>query len=88
MTAEDLEQQERRHDFIRLQRGAQEKAFEDGQAVGVAMGEAKGRAEGGQAMALDVARNLLPMLDNAAIAAATGLAEETVARLRMENDRI
>jgi len=55
MTSEDLEQQERRHDFIRLQRGSQAKAFGDG------------RAEGVQAKAMAVARNLLPMLDNAAI---------------------
>jgi len=55
LTPEDLEQQERRHDFIRLQRGLQAKAFEDR------------RAEGEQAKAMTVARNLLPMLDNAAI---------------------
>ena len=98
----ELEQQERRHDFIRLQRGAQEKAFEDGQALGeakglvlgeakglalgeakgLALGEAKGRAEGEQAKALAVARNLLPVLDDAAIAAATGLDLGTVAQLR------
>jgi len=76
MSPEDLEQQERRHDFIRLQRGSQAKAFEDGQA--------SGRAEGEQAKALAVARNLLPMLEDAAIAAATGLSEETVARMRTE----
>ena len=68
MTAEDLEQQERRHDFIRLQRGSQAKAFEDGQA----------------AKALAVARNLLPMLDDTAISVATGLSGEVVARLRVD----
>ena len=80
MSPEDLEQQERRHDFIRLQRGSQAKAFEDGQASG----RAEGQAEGEQAKALAVARNLLPMLEDAAIAAATGLSEETVARMRTE----
>ena len=80
MSQEDLEQQERRHDFIRLQRGSQAKAFEDGQASG----RAEGQAEGEQAKALAVARNLLPMLEDAAIAAATGLSEETVARMRTE----
>ncbi len=70
LSREELEQQERRHDFIRLQRGAQAKAFEDGQAAG----EAK--------VILAVARNLLPMLDDEAITAATGLSLETVERLR------
>ena len=69
MTSEDLEQQEQRHDFIRLQRGAQAKAFEDGQAVGE------------NAKALAVARNLLPLLDDEAIANVTGLSLEAVARL-------
>jgi len=38
----------------------------------------QGRMEG----YIEVARNLLPMLDDAAIAAATGLSLESVARLR------
>ncbi len=63
---QELEQQERRHDFIRLQRGSQLKAYEDGQ----------------EAKQLEVARNLLPMLDDAAIAAATGLEMGVVGRLR------
>ena len=90
LSPEELEQQERRHDFIRLQRGVQEKAFEDGQASGEARGEVRGerrgRAEGEHAKALAVARNLLPMLDDAAIAAATGLDLESVARLRRGMD--
>ena len=88
MSEKDLEQQERRHDFIRLQRGSQAKAFEDGQAAGEAKGEARGRAEGKaegeRAKALAVARNLLPLLDDVAIAAATGLPVAAVARLRTE----
>ena len=74
LSPEELEQQERRHDFIRLQRGAHDKAFEDG----LAAGEARGK----QAKALTVARNLLPILGDAAIASATGLSLEAVARLR------
>ena len=84
LSPEELEQQERRHDFIRLQRGSQEKAFEDGQAAGEARGRAEGRAEGAQAKAMAVARNLLPVLDDAAIATATGLTTAEVARLRQE----
>ena len=66
LSPEELEQQERRHDFIRLQRGSQIKAYEDGQ----------------KAKQLEVARNLLPMLDDVAIATATGLDVEMVGRLR------
>jgi predicted transposase/invertase (TIGR01784 family) len=66
LTAEELEQQERRHDFIILQRNFQQKAYEDGE----------------RANSLAVARKLLPLLDDAAIAAATGLPPETVADLR------
>ncbi len=84
LSAEELEQQERRHDFIRLQRGAQEKAFDDGKAAGEVKGREEGRAEGEHAKALAVARNLLLMLDDVAIAAATDLSEEEVARLRRD----
>ena len=66
LSPEELEQQERRHDFIRLQRGSQLKAYEDGQ----------------KAKQLEVARNLLPMLDDVAIAVATGLEVEVVGGLR------
>ncbi|TAN50399.1 MAG: hypothetical protein EPN21_09045 [Methylococcaceae bacterium] len=76
MTVEELEAQERRHDFIRLQRGAQEKAHEDGWREGRKEGEIEARQ--------DVARNLLSVLDDAAIAAATGLSLQETARLRME----
>ena len=84
LSQEELEQQERRHDFIRLQRGAQRKAHEDGWTKGLAEGRAEGRAVGEARGRLEVARNLLPLLDDAAIATATGLAREEVARLRAE----
>lgn len=70
LSPEELEQQERRHDFILLQRGAQQKAFEDGRTLGERQNK------------LAVARNLLPLLDNPAIAAATGLPVDEVAGLR------
>jgi predicted transposase/invertase (TIGR01784 family) len=93
LSAEELEAQERRHDFIRLQRGWHKKAYADGLAAGNAAGMAAGmeagmtagKAEGEQAKALEVARNLLPLLDDAAIAATTGLSRDTVARLRTES---
>jgi predicted transposase/invertase (TIGR01784 family) len=89
LSAEELEAQERRHDFIRLQRGWHKKAYADGlaagNAAGMEAGMTAGKAEGEQAKALKVARNLLPLLDDAAIAAATGLPRDTVARLRAES---
>ncbi len=93
LTEEELEQQERRHDFIRLQRGAQEKAREDGWAKGLAEGKAEGKAEGlaeglakgEHAKAVAVARKLLPVLDDAAIAAVAELPLDEVARLRAES---
>jgi predicted transposase/invertase (TIGR01784 family) len=76
LSPEELDAQERRHDFILLQRGAIEKAQKDGWK--------EGRAEGKHAKALEVARNLLPLLDNAAIATATGLSLDAIAKLRAE----
>jgi predicted transposase/invertase (TIGR01784 family) len=103
LTPDELEQQERRHDFILLQRGAIAKAQEDGLAQGIAKGIAKGLAKGiaqGLAQGISeglaqgrteeqraIAHRLLPMLDNAAVAAATGLPLEEVARLRAEQSR-
>jgi predicted transposase/invertase (TIGR01784 family) len=74
LTQEELDAQEKRHDFIRLQRGSIEKALNDGQA--------KGRTEGAREKALEIARNLLDVLDDATIADKTGLTESEVAGLR------
>lgn len=70
LTPAELEAQEKRFDFIRLQRGAMNKAREEG------------REEGGRQAALAIARNLLAVLDDATIAASTGLSAAEVARLR------
>lgn len=86
----ELEAQEKRHDFIRLQRGSIEKALHDGLVQGEAKGLAKGleqglaegRTEGATEKALEIARNLLDVLDDATIARKTGLTEADVARLR------
>jgi predicted transposase/invertase (TIGR01784 family) len=55
-----------------------------GEAKGEAIGLAKGREEGALAEKQAIARNLLEVLDDAIIAAKTGLAVEEVARLRGE----
>jgi predicted transposase/invertase (TIGR01784 family) len=74
LTEAELEAQEKRHDFIRLQRGSIEKALHDG--------EVKGKAEGAKVKALEIARNLLDVLDDATIAQKTGLNISEIRRLR------
>lgn len=81
LTEKELEAQEKRHDFIRLQRGSIEKALLDGKAEG----KAEGLAEGANEKALEIARNLLDVLDDATIAQKTGLQETEIRQLR-ENE--
>jgi predicted transposase/invertase (TIGR01784 family) len=78
LTEEELEAQEKRHDFIRLQRGSIEKALHDGKAEG----KAEGKVEGAKEKALEIARNLLDVLDDTTIAQKTGLQETEVRQLR------
>ncbi len=78
LTEEELEAQEKRHDFIRLQRGSIEKALLDGKAEG----KAEGKVEGAKDKALEIARNLLDILDDTTIAQKTGLQETEIRQLR------
>lgn len=78
MTWEELELQHKRRDFIIQNRSAVEK----GRAEGEAKGRVEGRTEGERDKALAIARNLLDILDDAMIAAKTGLSVEDVRRLR------
>jgi len=98
LTAEEESAQTRREIFIQDQRGALEKATMDGQAKGLAKGLAEGTAKGlaegtakglaeGTAKGIQqerlrIARTLLPVLDDAAIAATTGLTLAEVTALR------
>jgi predicted transposase/invertase (TIGR01784 family) len=82
LTAEEESAQTRREIFIQDQRGALEKATMDGQAKGLAKGLAEGTAKGIQQERLRIARTLLPVLDDAAIAATTGLTLAEVTALR------
>jgi predicted transposase/invertase (TIGR01784 family) len=70
LTPEELEDQERREIFIQDQRGA------------LALAEQRGEERGERSKALAIARNLLDILDDATIAATTGLNVAEVARLR------
>ncbi len=90
LTDEELEAQEKRFDFIRLQRGAIKKAQIDGLEQGLEQGLEIGRKEGlekglelgKQRMALDIAKQLFDVLDDSTIAAKTGLSEIEVTQLR------
>ncbi|MDD4916123.1 MAG: hypothetical protein PHW13_13950, partial [Methylococcales bacterium] len=90
LSDEELEAQEKRFDFIRLQRGSIAKALHDGMAQGreeglekgLELGREQGLEEGRRRMALEIAAQLLDILDDAAIAAKTGLSAIEVAKLR------
>jgi predicted transposase/invertase (TIGR01784 family) len=70
MTAEELELQWRRHDFIHAQR------------TSIELAEEKGEVRGRQQALIDVARNLLDVLDDDTIALKTGLTIEQIRVLR------
>jgi predicted transposase/invertase (TIGR01784 family) len=98
MTPDEIEAQERRHDFIRQQKGALELAekrgesigiekgeqigLETGEQIGLEKGEKMGLEKGKMAAKLELARNLLDLLDIETIAAKTGLSCEEVRRLK------
>jgi hypothetical protein len=48
------------------------------------LGKDEGRVEGGQQKAVEIARNLIDVLDDQTIAVKTGLSVEEIARLRAE----
>jgi predicted transposase/invertase (TIGR01784 family) len=81
MTPEELNIQFKRRDFIILQRGSLKLAEKKGREKG----REEGREEGAQTKALEVARNLLDILDDTTIAAKTGLSVVQVKLLRSAN---
>ncbi len=80
LTEAELEAQEKRFDFIRLQRGSIEKALHDGLKQGHAEGFELGKLE----MALKITTHLLDKLDDADIAVTTGLSVAEIADLRQD----
>lgn len=70
LSREELDAQEKREIFIQDQRGALSKAM------------AEGEAKGEKQASLRIAGGLLPMMDDAAIAAITGLMPDEIAALR------
>jgi len=79
LTPEELEDQERREIFIQDQRGALSLAEQRGRTEGREEGRQQGRTEA----ILEVARQLLDVLDDDTVAAKTGLSRAEVARLRI-----
>lgn len=82
MSREELEIQFKRRDFIILQRGSLELAERKGRETGRQEGREVGLQEGMEKAREDVARNLLDILDDATIAAKTGLSPAQVSQLR------
>jgi len=90
VSQEELDAQDKRHDFIRLQRGSIEKALQDGLELGhekgleegIEKGIGQGVEQGKHAMANQIASTLLDILDDATIANKTGLTEAQVTELR------
>ena len=74
LSADELEAQFKRHDFILLQRGALKKAEQDGLK--------KGREQGRHEEKRVIARNLLAVMDDAAIADITGLTVQDMQIIR------
>jgi predicted transposase/invertase (TIGR01784 family) len=79
MSAAELEIQFKRRDFIILQRGSLALAEKQGREKGREAGREEGREEERE----EIARNLLDILDDATIAAKTGLSGEQVRQLRL-----
>ena len=82
LSAEELDAQFKRHDFILLQRGALKKAEQDGIEKGRAEGREEGLVEGRYDEKLAIAKNLLEVMDDAAISKVTGLSEGEIRKIR------
>ncbi len=94
LSKEELEIQEKREDFLFIQKSSIEKAKrealeegfergrEEGIEEGIVVGIEKGREEGIKLEKLNIAQNLLDILDNETIALKTGLSVEEIGGLR------
>ena len=82
LSREELEIQFKRRDFIILQRGSLALAEKQGMEKGMEKGIEKGIEIGAQSKILELACNLLDVLDDATIARKTGLTAAQVQQLR------
>jgi len=78
LSIEELDLQEKRYDYIRLQKGSIALAREQGKEEG----REEGREEGEKQAKLKIARSLLDILDDQTIAEKTGLSVKKVNQLR------
>jgi predicted transposase/invertase (TIGR01784 family) len=84
LSATELEELEKREIFIHDQRNAIKLALKQGEAKGIRKGRREGIAEGARIKQREIAKGLLGMLDDAAIAQVTGLPEPEIQALRAE----
>ncbi|MCI5159315.1 MAG: Rpn family recombination-promoting nuclease/putative transposase, partial [Candidatus Electrothrix sp. AUS1_2] len=75
---------ERYQEDLHYQASMLHSSYHFGISKGVEQGRAEGRAEGEQQKALEIARNLIDLLDDATIAEKVGLPVEKIARLRQD----
>jgi predicted transposase/invertase (TIGR01784 family) len=82
LTPEQIEDMEMQEMFIHDQRNAIKKALNQGRQEGLEEGRQKGVDEGKLSAKLEIARNLLDVLDDAAISRVSGLSLGEIAKLR------
>ena len=82
MSKSELESQHKRKEFIFIQKSSIELAKEQGIAQGIEQGMEKGIQEGENKKAMEIARNLLDVLDDETISLKTGLSKEEILALR------
>jgi len=82
LTKEELEIQEKREEFLYIQKNSIEKAQREALELGLEKGLERGREEGIRLEKLNIARNLLDILDNETIALKTGLSVDEIEGLR------
>ncbi len=82
MSEEELEIQQKKRDFIYIQKGSIELAKEQGLEQGIEQGLAQGLAQGRKQEALEIAKRLLDILDDETISQKTGLSVSEIEKLR------
>jgi predicted transposase/invertase (TIGR01784 family) len=83
LTPEQIEDMEMQEMFIHDQRNAIKKALNQGRQEGLEEGRQEGVEEGKLAAKLEIARNLLDVLDDGAISRVSGLSLDEIAELRL-----
>ena len=86
LSREEVEDLDKREQFIYDQQGAIIKAVQDGIEQGIEQGIERGIEQGKQEEKMAIARQLLSQLDNDTIAQVTGLSVEDVQNLRSWED--